>query len=144
MIRRPPRSTRTDTLFPYTTLFRSAGAVHPLVQLGLADLARMLVEQVLLRVIDELHGSDALEREVVEVAAQEGVELLESEALLEELQEPCALVVGDRGQRVAGLDLDVGPDRQRLRLRRHVADGLFQIVAGDPRLHVGLLLAAPG
>src|SRR3546814_8987895 len=26
MIRRPPRSTRTDTLFPYTTLFRSTGA----------------------------------------------------------------------------------------------------------------------
>src|SRR3546814_2846774 len=32
MIRRPPRSTRTDTLFPYTTLFRSLGrglAVDP-------------------------------------------------------------------------------------------------------------------
>src|SRR3546814_5383958 len=29
MIRRPPRSTRTDTLFPYTTLFRSApGDLH--------------------------------------------------------------------------------------------------------------------
>src|SRR3546814_20735196 len=28
MIRRPPRSTRTDTLFPYTTLFRS----HPVPQ----------------------------------------------------------------------------------------------------------------
>src|SRR3546814_3693656 len=27
MIRRPPRSTRTDTLFPYTTLFRSANGV---------------------------------------------------------------------------------------------------------------------
>src|SRR3546814_7152076 len=27
MIRRPPRSTRTDTLFPYTTLFRSDSAV---------------------------------------------------------------------------------------------------------------------
>src|SRR3546814_4123927 len=27
MIRRPPRSTRTDTLFPYTTLFRSTGTV---------------------------------------------------------------------------------------------------------------------
>src|SRR3546814_16008985 len=26
MIRRPPRSTRTDTLFPYTTLFRSHGS----------------------------------------------------------------------------------------------------------------------
>src|SRR3546814_8901758 len=29
MIRRPPRSTRTDTLFPYTTLFRSAGRGLP-------------------------------------------------------------------------------------------------------------------
>src|SRR3546814_11847739 len=27
MIRRPPRSTRTDTLFPYTTLFRSNSAI---------------------------------------------------------------------------------------------------------------------
>src|SRR3546814_20215422 len=27
MIRRPPRSTRTDTLFPYTTLFRSDAAI---------------------------------------------------------------------------------------------------------------------
>src|SRR3546814_9406377 len=28
MIRRPPRSTRTDTLFPYTTLFRSSGVMN--------------------------------------------------------------------------------------------------------------------
>src|SRR3546814_18097120 len=28
MIRRPPRSTRTDTLFPYTTLFRSDGKLY--------------------------------------------------------------------------------------------------------------------
>src|SRR3546814_18195267 len=28
MIRRPPRSTRTDTLFPYTTLFRSVKAAE--------------------------------------------------------------------------------------------------------------------
>src|SRR3546814_5227591 len=28
MIRRPPRSTRTDTLFPYTTLFRSGYRCH--------------------------------------------------------------------------------------------------------------------
>src|SRR3546814_954707 len=32
MIRRQPRSTRTDTLFPYTTLFRSALGHHTLVQ----------------------------------------------------------------------------------------------------------------
>src|SRR3546814_10461513 len=31
MIRRPPRSTRTDTLFPYTTLFRSADGRRVLV-----------------------------------------------------------------------------------------------------------------
>src|SRR3546814_8351686 len=29
MIRRPPRSTRTDTLFPYTTLFRSQSVISP-------------------------------------------------------------------------------------------------------------------
>src|SRR3546814_16874169 len=28
MIRRPPRSTRTDTLLPYTTLFRSRSGTH--------------------------------------------------------------------------------------------------------------------
>src|SRR3546814_1800747 len=32
MIRRPPRSTRTDTLFPYTTLFRS-----PMVKVLISD-----------------------------------------------------------------------------------------------------------
>src|SRR3546814_995013 len=32
MIRRPPRSTRTDTLFPYTTLFRSYGCPPQRVQ----------------------------------------------------------------------------------------------------------------
>src|SRR3546814_11970615 len=37
MIRRPPRSTRTDTLFPYTTLFRSA--FHPHLAPQLRELA---------------------------------------------------------------------------------------------------------
>src|SRR3546814_13173685 len=32
MIRRPPRSTRTDTLFPYTTLFRSLHSIIGLLQ----------------------------------------------------------------------------------------------------------------
>src|SRR3546814_1944025 len=32
MMRRPPESTRTDTLFPYTTLFRSAPAVGASIQ----------------------------------------------------------------------------------------------------------------
>src|SRR3546814_12701212 len=34
MRRRPPRSTRTDTLFPSTTLFRSQGATHRLDHAG--------------------------------------------------------------------------------------------------------------
>src|SRR3546814_11888928 len=46
MIRRPPRSTRTDTLFPYTTLFRSRNrfapqrfqcSADPFVELRIAD-----------------------------------------------------------------------------------------------------------
>src|SRR3546814_2413682 len=36
MIRRPPRSTRTDTLFPYTTLFRSLGWLKPYENLWLS------------------------------------------------------------------------------------------------------------
>src|SRR3546814_1096403 len=38
MIRRPPRSTRTDTLFPYTTLFRSLGG-HYMDQFTFAERA---------------------------------------------------------------------------------------------------------
>src|SRR3546814_2403790 len=34
MIRRPPRSTRTDTLFPYTTLFRSIGSTEDIALFG--------------------------------------------------------------------------------------------------------------
>src|SRR3546814_18927993 len=56
MIRRPPRSTRTDTLFPYTTLFRSlhlgqhgngaadlAGAVQPLHHFRHAEAQRVQI-----------------------------------------------------------------------------------------------------
>src|SRR3546814_15535014 len=40
MIRRPPRSTRTDTLFPYTTLFRSP-AIGPARRAASAEEARI-------------------------------------------------------------------------------------------------------
>src|SRR3546814_16397070 len=39
MIRRPPRSTRTDTLFPYTTLFRSAVERRPPRPVARVDIA---------------------------------------------------------------------------------------------------------
>src|SRR3546814_13718794 len=38
MIRRPPRSTRTDTLFPYTTLFRSFSTLEKRQQFCLREL----------------------------------------------------------------------------------------------------------
>src|SRR3546814_2174493 len=37
MIRRPPRSTRTDTLFPYTTLFRSPGLSLQYIDLEMSE-----------------------------------------------------------------------------------------------------------
>src|SRR3546814_1544315 len=40
MIRRPPRSTRTDTLFPYTTLFRSGRSVIAVAAIALTTGAR--------------------------------------------------------------------------------------------------------
>src|SRR3546814_16548410 len=46
MIRRPPRSTRTDTLFPYTTLFRSAAIGSPADAAISGALARFEPEQV--------------------------------------------------------------------------------------------------
>src|SRR3546814_18621403 len=46
MIRRPPRSTRTDTLFPYTTLFRSDIHQSLLDRINLAALETMTRDQI--------------------------------------------------------------------------------------------------
>src|SRR3546814_7006823 len=51
MSRRPPRSTRTDTLFPYTTLFRS----EPGIGHGGSDQRVGQVEQRVRRVIEGCH-----------------------------------------------------------------------------------------
>src|SRR3546814_18620433 len=52
MIRRPPRSTRTDTLFPYTTLFRSAvGDAREILEQGFA---RRLIAAARHRLADRL------------------------------------------------------------------------------------------
>src|SRR3546814_18655844 len=60
MIRRPPRSTRTDTLFPYTTLFRSRKAQArsgKLAELGQTDHGG---NRMLLRLWEELSPNSAL------------------------------------------------------------------------------------
>src|SRR3546814_3523458 len=48
MIRRPPRSTRTDTLFPYTTLFRSVSGqvfvLNDVLRIGSDDSAQITLD----------------------------------------------------------------------------------------------------
>src|SRR3546814_9980665 len=53
MIRRPPRSTRTDTLFPYTTLFRSCfygGRASPAAQIAPQPSERNFVVQIIVEI----------------------------------------------------------------------------------------------
>src|SRR3546814_15187039 len=47
MIRPPPRSTRTDTLFPYTTLFRSLAADHDMREPGREPVAGIVAHRPL-------------------------------------------------------------------------------------------------
>src|SRR3546814_20764185 len=66
MIRRPPRSTRTDTLFPYTTLFRSTSpTIHgESVVLRLLDRSNLALEFV------ELGFDDETRRQFTSVLSQ--------------------------------------------------------------------------
>src|SRR3546814_4852301 len=68
MIRRPPRSTRTDTLFPYTTLFRSAAPVEEPLRVELPQLRVVVVPDIRL-VGQKAKGTGGL-------AAQQGTHLL--------------------------------------------------------------------
>src|SRR3546814_11984925 len=52
MIRRPPRSTRTDTLFPYTTLFRSTAT-----QNGASDVEIGVLNQQLMKARDSFNAA---------------------------------------------------------------------------------------
>src|SRR3546814_16433013 len=61
MIRRPPRSTRTDTLFPYTTLFRSLGDLQ----------LRTLDERLPHRAADERQARRLEVREIPGLATDE-------------------------------------------------------------------------
>src|SRR3546814_14059217 len=56
MIRRPPRSTRTDTLFPYTTLFRSPSGT--MMRIGRRHPAFMGIELSTMNARSEEHTSE--------------------------------------------------------------------------------------
>src|SRR3546814_5685013 len=68
MIRRPPRSTRTDTLFPYTTLVRSGPIASELVErrlLTLAGKVGLLLDHYAAGVLDT--NGDAFAADIVEL-----------------------------------------------------------------------------
>src|SRR3546814_4233026 len=65
MIRRPPRSTRTDTLFPYTTLFRSALSAIDLVTLNMDFDTGADHEQIVARLLPRI-AAQAPHRPVAE------------------------------------------------------------------------------
>src|SRR3546814_8896547 len=69
MIRRPPRSTRTDTLFPYTTLFRS-------LRLGAVDAVLAGRRRVAVKLLDAaaVEASKRLQVEVAQAAARQGID----------------------------------------------------------------------
>src|SRR3546814_1024077 len=63
MIRRPPRSTRTDTLFPYTTLFRSGqpnASGESAAFFGGQETLRLRARQVEMPLRHEVHGTPLL------------------------------------------------------------------------------------
>src|SRR3546814_18665955 len=86
MIRRPPRSTRTDTLFPYTTLFRSKAANYfrdvgnDKPDADLLDLAETLIDKKSgpFDASDyHNHYIDALKRVIAKKAKAKGRRILE-------------------------------------------------------------------
>src|SRR3546814_19193548 len=97
MIRRPPRSTRTDTLFPYTTLFRSVEmVVLPRHRAQPAHLPHQ-----------PLHRIDLLARGVAEKTAGLVGEIDENRTRFEHADGRTAIggiVIDDRGHPVVGGD----------------------------------------
>src|SRR3546814_3520485 len=98
MIRRPPRSTRTDTLFPYTTLFRSARRVPKIV--GDRIQLQQVIVNLLINAAQAVEASCEADREI-HIATRAG---LKGEALF---------TLRDRGP---GID----PDHLG-----HIFDGFF-------------------
>src|SRR3546814_10729895 len=103
MIRRPPRSTRTDTLFPYTTLFRSEA------QVDRAQRVRLCGR------VDHFAGLhlDALEQQIrAQQRPEHGAERVER--LAQRQAEMAALGHAERGGERVGGDLE--EDRKSTRL----------------------------
>src|SRR3546814_17077215 len=97
MIRRPPRSTRTDTLFPYTTLFRS----------DLACPDRFAAKQHQVRVLFRTQRDGGIACEDRHIAFR-NLTLIDSDTARPHVQRPLAVAVRQRQLRASTpLGLDV-------------------------------------
>src|SRR3546814_5040010 len=74
MIRRPPRSTRTDTLFPYTTLFRSEEGARDLVGRQAAEQAQGQCDAAFARKYRMAGGEHQTQQVVADVVVEPVVE----------------------------------------------------------------------
>src|SRR3546814_6418582 len=99
MIRRPPRSTRTDTLFPYTTLFRSRAIVDATVQ--------ALASQDTDLDLGHVEPAGVLRREVELQPAEEAMGLRRGEGLVESPGRVRGQVVHDHPDLVSVGEADV-------------------------------------
>src|SRR3546814_11349223 len=105
MIRRPPRSTRTDTLFPYTTLFRSLAVVEVrmrAVMIAPLGLYRVEAMQEGLRIMAQAA------RFVVDDALQARAALLDLEKLVD------LLLVFHHGEACLGVLQHIRSDARRV------------------------------
>src|SRR3546814_5646867 len=102
MIRRPPRSTRTDTLFPYTTLFRSEEVVFIYNSLPRSSFG------ILVQAESEYQEPDDLKGNPIGVGTADGAEVGFAQTILSDydMSEPedyHFIPVGDGGTALAGL-----------------------------------------
>src|SRR3546814_17522854 len=111
MIRRPPRSTRTDTLFPYTTLFRSDDDI-------IGRRQSMTRKSIL--------PADAVDADAECSALRHGIARIDRKIQQRELE--LIWIDLDEGHLLRGLHLhrDIGPDRSGDQVA-HSADQLSQV-----------------
>src|SRR3546814_15820675 len=114
MIRRPPRATRTDTLCPYTTLFRSDHDVFlPDRQLLAAGDQQLLAHQV--------DAGDPLGHRVLDLDAGVHLDEVEAAVLEQELERAGAAVAdADAGIHADLADLEIGRASCRARVCQYV------------------------
>src|SRR3546814_10700547 len=87
MIRRPPRSTRTDTLFPYTTLFRSARALEIFLTAARYPAARAQELGLLHRVVGAADLDAAVQEYIAQIGANAPLTLYAGKQMIRQMQQ---------------------------------------------------------